>query len=413
VTERFEEGAGGGPRTDSATGQAYGWFIAGLACWFAAWGMQNVIFSWLVVGELRAGPRWVGASQTCVMLPELVLLLWAGATADRLDRRRLLIALHLAAATVAVVMAALVSAGMLTYATLIGYALCGGTIGAFHWPVRDASLSEVAGDNLMHAVTGVTMTQFGLQAVGALLAGTARWIGTPAALLIQAALVLSGVYPLCRLPSMPAAPGVSPSRGTALGEIVAGLREVWRSDRIRPPVLMVGVNGVLFIGPFFVLLPLMVRDVYGGDAGALALAYTAFPAGVIVGSLVLLLGKGIRRQGRALLIGLFAGAVFLCVFALDLPFYGFVCAVFAWGACGAVFVNTSRTLVQKAAPPAHRARVLSVYALGIVACSPIGSLGAGFAASAFGPERSCALFGCAMLVVVALAWTRSRIRHME
>jgi hypothetical protein len=56
---------------------------------------------------------------------------------------------------------------------------------------------------------------------------------------------------------------------------------------------------------------------------------------------------------------------------------------------------------------------LSVYALGIVAASPVGSLGAGFAASAVGPARSCALFGCTMLIVVALAWTRSGIRHME
>jgi MFS family permease len=375
--------------------------------------MQSVIFSWLVVGELRAGPTWVGAAQTCVMLPELALLLLAGATADRLDRRRLMIVLHFAAVTVAVAMALLVATGRLSYASLIGYALCGGAVSAFHWPARDASLSEVAGNDLMRAVTGVTMTQFGLQAVGALLAGSARWLGTAAALLIQAALALAGVYPLSRLPSMPALPASSRSRTRAPGEIAAGLREVWGSDRIRPPVIMVAVNGLLFIGPFFVLLPLMVRDVYGGDAASLALAYMAFPAGVIVGSVVLLLRKGIRRQGRALLIGLFAGAVSQSAFALSLPFYGFVCAVFAWGACGAVFVNTSRTLVQKAAPPTHRARVLSVYALGIVATGPIGSLGAGFAASAVGPAPSCAIFGGTMMVIVALAWTRSGIRYME
>ena len=92
--------------------------------------MQSVIFSWLVVGELRAGPEWVGTAQTCVMLPGLVLLLVAGATADRLDRRRLLIGLHFAAAAVAAGMAAIVGTGMLSYTTLIGFALCSGTLGA-------------------------------------------------------------------------------------------------------------------------------------------------------------------------------------------------------------------------------------------------------------------------------------------
>jgi len=54
----------------------FAWFVAGVATWFGAWGMQSVLFSWIVVGELHAGPEWVSAAQTASMLPTLFLLLF-------------------------------------------------------------------------------------------------------------------------------------------------------------------------------------------------------------------------------------------------------------------------------------------------------------------------------------------------
>ena len=68
-------------------------YVAGVALWSAATGMQSVLFSWLVVGELGAAPEVVGLVQMAHVAPLLVLLLVGGAVADRIDRRRLLMAL--------------------------------------------------------------------------------------------------------------------------------------------------------------------------------------------------------------------------------------------------------------------------------------------------------------------------------
>ena len=56
----------------------YLWFVVGLGSWFTAFGMQGVLFSWLVVGVLRADAEWVGVAQSALMLPSIVLVLLAG-----------------------------------------------------------------------------------------------------------------------------------------------------------------------------------------------------------------------------------------------------------------------------------------------------------------------------------------------
>lgn len=390
----------------------YGWFVAGVGSWFGAWGMQSVLFSWLVVGELRADPHLMAFAQTALMVPGLVFLLLGGALADRVDRRRLLMRLHVVGGALAFALAAVVGAHQLSIVILIGYALGIGTAGALLMPARDALLSEVAGGNIMRAVTGLTLIQFSMQALGALAGGSARWLGSAPALALQGIVVLAGVLALRRLPA--AAPAVnSGARAATHVEIREGLREVWRSPRLRPPVLLVVWNGLLFMGPFLVVFPILVRDFYHGDVGQLGLVNMSFPLGTISGSVVLLLRGGIRRKGRALLIALFCGGLCLASVSLGVPFAAFLAVVFVWGLSAAVAFNTSRTLVQEAAPPTHRARVLSIYSLGFVGAAPLGAFAAGFAADLVGPFAACALPGLSMLIVALLAWSFSAIRHME
>lgn len=400
-------------RTSGSTLSAtYWWFVAGAGAWFGAWGMQSVLFSWLVVGELHADAHLVGTAQMSLMLPGLILLLVGGVLADRLDRRWLLTRLHVVSAGLVLALAAAVHGGWLALPVVVAFAIAIGTVQAFVMPARDALLSEVAGNDLMRAVTGLTLIQFAMQGIGALLGGSARWLGSVPALVLQAVVLLVGVLALRRLPTV-RAHGAGATRRTALAEIREGLREVWHSDALRPPVLLVVWNGLLFMGPFVVVFPILVRDFYHGDVGQLSLVNMMFPCGTIAGSVVLLRRGGIQRKGRALLISLFCGGACLATVSFGLPFWLFLIVVLAWGLCAAVGFNTSRTLVQQAAPPTHRARVLSVYSLGFVGSAPLGALSAGFAADLLGPFTACALPGLMMMVVIALAWKFSHIRIME
>lgn len=344
--------------------------------------MQQVLFSWIVVGELHASSEWVGIAQTSTMLPSLLFLLLGGVVADRLDPRNMLIVLHLLAAVPALALAAGSALGILGLPGIIAYGLCIGTLQAFVMPARDTLLSRVAGKDMMRAVTSMTAAQFGAQAAGTLLAGAARWTGSATMLLVQALVVASGSAFARGIPkSEPRPPGAA-SRFD-VRDLADGLRHVARTPRLRVPAAMVIAVGVLFIGPFVVVFPLLVRDYYHGGVASLSLILMLFPVGTIVGS-VALRHRGIARKGRAALLALAAGAITQIGIGVGVPFWAMTVLTFMWGLAGSVFINCSRTLFQEAAPVEQRGGVLAVYQLGFIGGAPIGATLSGFASSAIG-----------------------------
>jgi hypothetical protein len=321
--------------------------------------------------------------------------------------------LHVFAALATGILATVVGRGHLGLAVLIPYALCWGTLQALASPSRDAMISYVAAGNLLRAITGVTLVQFLALAIGAQLGGFVGRIGSAATLWLQATILLIGVIAVRRFPR--AAPHTRPVHGErTLDALRSGLLEVVRSERLLPIALLVAANGLLFMGPFQVLCPLMVREVYRGGASDLALLWMMLPIGTIAGSLAMLLRrKGVRRKGLAFLVALAGVALCLCAIAGRPPFWGFLALIFVWGVFHAVFFNTSRALFQELASGDHRARILSVNSLGLLGMAPLSNLGAGFLANAIGPGAGCLVAGMAMLAIVSFAFVATPVRRLE
>jgi len=386
----------------------YRWYLATAASWFGGVGLQQVLTPWLVVGELRASAEWTGTVQMASMLPALFLLLVGGAVADRRDPRRLLVLLHLLAALPSLALGLAIAGGRLSIAIVIACATAMGALGAFSNPARDSMLSQVAGRDVMRAVTGLTIAQFASQGVGMLAAGSARWLGTAPVLIAQAAIVALGALLVLGVPVRASAPAsLAPP-----GEYLAGLRIVLRSPLRTVLVLTCGI-GFLFSASYNVVLPVLVRDVYGGDVQDVSLVMLTFPLGTIAGSFVLLSRGGIRRKGRALLLSLALAAASVIGCGLGLPFPFVVGAGLAWGLAGAVFLNMGRTLFQVRAPEAERARVLAVNQLGFMAAGPLGALLSGFVAGELGPRTALVSFGAGMLALVGLVTLATDVARME
>jgi MFS family permease len=335
-----------------------------------------------------------------------VLLLLGGVAADRLDPRRMLIVLHGLAALPSLALALAVSTGHLSFGGVVGYGVALGVTTAFMMPARDAVLSTVAGANMVRAVTTMTLVQFTLQGAGTLLAGTAEWLGSAPVLVFQGLLLASGAAFALGLPTKPAS-AVPPARDErALQELTAGVREVWRSPILRATAALVISVGLFFIGPFLVVFPLLVRDVYAGGVDQLAIVLMLFPAGTILGSIVLRARGGLSNKVVATMCALACGALLLIGIGTGVSFPIFAALTLGWGLAGSVFINASRVIFQEEAPPSHRARVLSVYQLGLMGGAPIGSLLSGFASGAVGPRATLIIFGSAMLLLVAIVWWR-------
>ncbi len=399
----------------------YGWYLATAATWFSGIGLHQVMFPWLVVGELGAGAQWTGIVQMASLLPGLLLLVVGGALADRRDPRGLLGWLHVLAALPSLALAAAIGGERLSVGVVLGAATLLGVLNAFTNPARDSLLSRVAGRDVMRAVTGLTIAQFASQGAGMLAAGSARWLGTAPVLVAQAAVVLGGAALSRRLPSR--APGAAsggvarsePTRGPAsreAGDVWAGLRIVLGSE-LRAVLALTCAIGFLFSASYNVVLPVLVRDVYGGDVQDVSLVMLTFPVGTILGSFVLLSRGGIRRKGRALVLSLVVASASVIVSGLGLPFTAVVAAGLVWGLAGAVFLNMGRTLFQERAPEAERARVLAVNHLGFMATGPLGALLSGFVAAELGPRAALVGFGAGMLALLALVTLASDVLRME
>jgi len=374
-------------------------------------GIQGVLFPWLVAVHLHESPARVGMAQMAGQLPMLFLILWGGVIGDRADQRRMLIALYIAMAVPPLLMAGLTRADLITYELLIAWAMVGGAFGAFAQPARDALLSRVAGRDIQKVVTLTIGVQFGVQILGFGVGSTADDVGPVTLMVLQALCLIGAALTIRRVP-----PLSQPSRMVrrhALHEIAEGVAIAWRSDAIRPAIILTFAVGLFFAGAYMVLLPLMVRDLYHGSAGGIALAFAANMLGTCTTIFFLMRRGGIERPGRALIIGGLSSVSIFSLLHFDLPAWGFYAVIYFWGLCGGISMTMTRAIVQEASPETHRARLMSVYSLGMMGGMPLGSLVLGWCVGYFGARNAVLIPALGMLAVNLALLATSRLWHVQ
>ena len=370
-----------------------------------------VLFPWLVAVYLHESPERLGFAQMASQLPMLLLILWGGLVGDRFDQRRLLIFLQLGMMVPPLLMATLIGFGQVRYELLLAWAVVGGCFGAFAQPARDALLNRVAGSEIQRVVTMAIGVQFGIQVLGFALGSTADRIGAPALLVIMAGFMLVASIATTRIPKIAAAP--KPPRRHPLREIGEGLGIAWHSAIIRPCIILTFAVGIFFAGAYLVILPLMVRDLYAGSAGGIALVFAVNMLGTCTTIFFLIRRGGVQRPGRALLITGLVSCGVLALLHLELSEWLFYLVVYGWGMGGGISMTMSRAIVQEAAPESHRARLMSVYSLGMMGGMPIGSLLLGWCVGQFGARNAVLVPVLGMAIVMVFLLLTSRLWAVE
>ncbi len=296
------------------------------------------------------------------------------------------------------IMAYLAFAEQLTFGLLFVWAMIGGTFAAFVQPTRDALLNRVAGNEVQRVVTLAIGVQFGVQIIGFAIGSLATTTGVPVLLIIQSLFFLAATVATGRIPLAPMA--ARPASGTgALAAISEGVHIAWSSPGIRPAVIQVFAVGMFFAGTYVVLLPLMVRDLYQGSSVGIALAFAANMLGTVTSIFFMMRRGAVHRPGRLLICGSLVSLSTLGLLMLPLPMWGFYFVVYLWGACGGISMTMSRSIVQELSPESHRARLMSVYSMGMMGGMPIGSLLLGWCVGQFGVREAILVPVLGMLVV--------------
>ena len=392
------------------TERSFAWYLGGLGTWFGSLGLQMVLFPFLAAIVLEESAFRVGLAQTALMAPSILFMIFGGAFAERRDTRSLLIRIHMLASVPPFLMAAILVAGELSFGWIILYGLAMGTMSAFAIPARDSLLSHVAeksfGPDIQRAVVLASGIQFVGQLAGIILAGTENLVGAPALLIFQAVVMLGGAVMVRKLA---AAPPMDRPPAHPLEDMRDGIRTVFASPILMPVVLGMLAVGGLYVGAFMVLLPLMVRDYYGGDAGGISLVNICFWGGTIVSTFTLLRLGHIHRRGLVLTCSLSSGAVVLFLIGIPAPFWVMCLLCFCWGLGAGTSMTMSRTIVQLAAPPSHRARVLSIFQLGFAGGGPIGAFITGFIIAATDVHVAAWIPSATMVGVLLVLTTLTRL----
>jgi MFS family permease len=400
-------------------------YLVTQGAWFLAFGVQMVLFPYLVRVVLQENEIRFGLAQMSMQLPTVLLILLGGYFADRVDTLRVVLVGCGLCALSFLALGAFVAGGRLTYATVILYALGIGTIGAFVTPARDALLSRVAPGGVQQAVGMATLAQFGGQIAGMAAAAAAPVVGLTTLLFGQAAMMTLAAGAALKIRPRPAGPPRT-REGGALGfifsEISVGFRAAAASPVIAPVILGAVGMGICFMGAFSVLLPLIVesyfpRDLAGSAQAKIATALGVFSITFWIGSIlsttVLIRFGDLQRKGRVYLAALFSGACVLILCSLPMPFWLLCVLNFVWGLGGGVAMTLGRGLVQRYSPPDKLARILSIFTLGNMGAAPAGAVLYGVLAHAIGPRAAILFPGLGMLVIVAAVALRSQLWRLD
>ena len=373
-------------------------YVAGQSISLIGTWMQMTAQAWLVL-TLTHSSTALGLIVALQTLPVLLLGPYGGVIADRVDKRRLMIALQTAMGVQAAVLGTLVVTGAVRYWEIGILAALLGLNSAFESPARQSFMLELVGpEHLRNAVSLNSVLVNVARVVGPAVAGVLiATAGEGICFLINAASFVAVVVSMLgmdRSALRPARP--APRRA---GQLREGLRYVGRTPALRVPLVMMAVAGV-FAYEFQVSLPVLAQRALHVGAPGYGLMTAAMGVGAVAGGLVVA-ARG--QTGVRTLVGSVACFGVLLLLASAAPNLGLeLIALAAAGGASIWFMSTANATLQLASDPAMRGRVMSLWFVAFQGSTPIGAPIIGWVIAALGARAGLGVGAVSCLVVSLL-----------
>lgn len=382
-------------------------WIAAIISYIGTW-MQAVGAGWMMT-MLTMSPLMVGLVQAAVALPVFLVILPAGALADMVDRRRLLLVAQWWMVLAAGALGVLTLLHAVGPWTLLGFTFLLGLGAVMNDPAWQAITPELVPQEKHAAAVALNSAGFNVaRAVGPALGGMVIAVaGSGVAFLLNALSFLGVIAVLYRWKRPPSEHIVTEPLWDA---IWTGIRYVRGSAVVRSVLIRTGAFSVAAIS-IFALLPILARP-FGARGYGLLLG--CFGVGALAGATVL------PRLRRNLSVdGLVAGAIMVyagMAFAAGrVHEFGTMCVVL--GIAGAAWIGILaclNTAAQTMSPSWVRARSLSMYLLVLQGGMAVGSTLWGALASRLGLPNTMACSAAALLVgLLTIRRHRLSARYLE
>ena len=262
------------------------WF--GMLFLMGAMQMQMIARGYLTY-ELTGSPALLGVVSAGFALPMLLLSLFGGAFADRLERKRIIQLGQVGAALIALFVGVSVSTDTVTWYHLLAASMLQGAVFSFLMPARQAIIPQLVGqERLGNAMAlnamGMSATTLVAPAVAGVLYGDIYGyvpIGPDGVYYIITAMCVMATLLTGRLPKLT---GGGTGRSGVLSDIRAGLSYIRRSPLVMA-LLVIGLTSTVLAMPFRFLMPIFIVDIYGLGPESMGLMVSIMGLGSLGGSL--------------------------------------------------------------------------------------------------------------------------------
>ena len=359
--------------------------------------IQSVGAAWMMI-SLSASPMLIALVPAATTLPIMLLSLWAGAVADNLDRRKVMIACQSWMLVVSALLAVTAWAGWMTPWLLLAFTFALGCATAINGPAWQAAVGDMVPRAILPSAVAMNSMGFNLaRSVGPALGGViVATAGAAAAFLTNAVSYVGLLVVLSRWePELP--PKILPRERLALA-MRAGVRYVAMSPNIQLVLLRAAVFGI-GASAVSALMPLVARDILGGGALTFGLTSGAFGVGAVTGALStrhLRARLSVEHIVRYAALMLALGTAITGMSSwLGLALLGYLLAGFGW----VTALSTFNVSVQMSAPRWVVARSVSLYQMSAFGGMAIGAWLFGWLAESQGVVE--ALYASAAVQFVA------------
>ncbi len=325
----------------------------------------------LLVLDLTGSASQVALVTALRSLPLFFVGVWGGLLADRMDRRRLLLASRSLTVVAFVLLAVLVFLGWTPMWIVDITAIVVGLGQALNGPARQSLLpSLVPEEELSSAVVLNTATLNIGQALGPVIAGfSVGLVGIGGTFLVQAAFVVVGGWLIARMDLVDGSPK---SKDPMLRSAAEAIRYLMG----RP--LLLGLFAVVFTLTIFVdsfrgVVPVIAVDVLGADPVRSGALIGALGVGAIVAVVLLAVFPTSLMSWRIIVAGAIGFGLAVLGFALSSTFWLSIVLLFAAGFCQACFRTQAQTLQLRETEDRFRGRVTSLWVV-LRGTEPVGSL---------------------------------------
>jgi MFS transporter, DHA1 family, staphyloferrin A biosynthesis exporter len=388
----------------------YRFLLMGTTLSNAAQWIQQVTLGWLVY-DLTASGTILGSMNLVRSVATVGLAPVSGVLIDRIDRRRLMLAVNAWLMGISLVLSMALLSGRIEVWYLFVFTFCGGIAQAIDMPLRQTAAFLLVPRAMVPNAVALIQTGWSLmRSLGPGIGGfLILWFGPGGNFLVQAtayALIMVTIWRI-RFPATASAS----RRGGGLQFLKEGLRYVAKERTTRTFVMMGWILPLLIIPNFSALPPIYAKDVFAGGPQVLGFLMSAVGVGGIIGGLVTAsLGK-LERRGVVQLTALLLTSLSLIGFALSAELWQALAMLAFSGFFEMIFLTTNQTLLQLSIPDELRGRVTSVASLNM-GLAPLGAFVAGVGADLVGPSTiTIVLCTISSLVAVLVFLFSSTVRE--